>query len=139
MNGINELKEYLEHKNVKPSYPRLKVLEYLVEYRNHPTADQIYSELIKEMPTLSKTTVYNTLKLFVEGNVAIPLNIDSNETHYDAAVREHGHFKCEKCEKIYDFEIDIDKVYEKGLEGFEINSKDIYYRGICPKCLKQCE
>ena len=32
---------------------------------NHPTVETIYKELIDEIPTLSKTTVYNTLKQFV--------------------------------------------------------------------------
>lgn len=134
---INNLKGYLEENNIKPSYPRLKILEYLMKYRNHPTADQIYGELVKEMPTLSKTTVYNTLNRFIEGNVAISLSIDNNETHYDATVKDHGHFKCEKCEKIYDFELDMENVKEKGLEGFKINSRGIFYKGICPECINK--
>lgn len=139
MDSISKLKEYLESKNVKPSYARLKVLEYIVENKNHPTAEQIYSELIIKMPTLSKTTIYNALKVFVEGKMAIPLNIDSNETRYDVAFKEHGHFKCDQCEGIYDFEIDENKGYKKGLNGFKINSISIYYKGLCPECCKKNE
>ena len=52
--------------NIKPSLQRLAIYSYLLEKKNHPTVDMIYSDLHPSMPTLSKTTVYNTLKLFIE-------------------------------------------------------------------------
>ena len=53
----------LEH-NIKPSMQRIAIMEYLMEHPIHPSADDIYTALSPSMPTLSKTTVYNTLKLF---------------------------------------------------------------------------
>ena len=41
---------------------RIAIMEYLMEHRTHPSADEIYTALSPSMPTLSKTTVYNTLK-----------------------------------------------------------------------------
>ena len=40
-------------------------MNYLITKRNHPTAEMIYLELVNEIAGLSKTTVYNTLNLFV--------------------------------------------------------------------------
>ena len=57
--------EYLEEHDVKPSVQRIAVMDYLMTHRTHPTVDEIYHALEKQIPTLSKTTVYNTLKLFV--------------------------------------------------------------------------
>ena len=42
---------------------RIAIMEYLMEHPIHPSADDIYTALSPSMPTLSKTTVYNTLKL----------------------------------------------------------------------------
>jgi Fe2+ or Zn2+ uptake regulation protein len=137
MTNINALKEFLDDKGVKPSYPRLRVLEYLVEQRNHPTAEQIYEELVKEMPTLSRTTVYNTLNLFVEEGVVIPINISSNETRYDATVMDHGHFKCSRCGMIVDFPIEVGDCGIKELSGYQVTGRFIYFKGICPDCIKQ--
>lgn len=135
MTNINAIKEYLDGKGVKPSYPRLKVLEYLVEYRNHPTAEEIYEVLVKEMPTLSRTTVYNTLNLFVEEGVVIPINISSNETRYDATVMDHGHFKCTGCGKIVDFPIEVSDFGISELSGYIVTGRFVYFKGICPDCL----
>ncbi|HYH04975.1 MAG TPA: transcriptional repressor [Bacillota bacterium] len=129
-------REYLLQKAIKPSYSRMKVLEYLVRNATHPTADEIYQQLVEELPTLSKTTVYNTLKLLTEAGLAKIVVIEENEARFDGNVNPHGHFKCESCGRIYDFEIAINSFETKGLAGFEIHEKDVYFKGICSNCLE---
>ena len=50
----------------------------------------------------SKTTVYNTLKLFVEHGAALMLTIDEKNACFDSETSLHAHFLCKKCGKIYD-------------------------------------
>lgn len=130
------IEEYLRANDIKPSYQRMKVFEYLIKYRNHPTVDDIYKELVKSIPTLSKTTVYNILDLFIEKGIAQLISIEENETRYDADVTTHGHFKCEKCGRIYDFPVDVSGMKTGGLKDFIIREKHIYFRGICEKCAR---
>lgn len=132
--SINNIGEYLKNNDIRPSFQRIKILEYLLKYKNHPTVDTIHRELVNKIPTLSKTTVYNTLKLFVEQNVAIIINIENNETRYDAYVSKHGHFKCEKCGKVYDFNVDFDSVNLEKIKKFKIHEYHFYLKGICDKC-----
>jgi len=132
---IDNLVKTLVEKNIKPSYQRIKILEYLITKRNHPTVDKIFNDLIKEIPTLSKATVYNTLDLFKKANLAIVVTIENNKTRYDAKVVSHGHFKCENCGNIYDFDVNIDNLPVDSLEHFKINEKNVYFKGVCPKCL----
>ncbi len=128
------MKKLLETKGIRPSINRIKILDYLVRYATHPTVDEIYSNLIREMPTLSKTTVYNSLELFVDANLARVLTVGDNEHRYDANISEHGHFICNECRKVYDFEYSVEKLVMEELEGFQIQEKNIYCRGICPEC-----
>lgn len=132
---IENLSKKLVEKNIKPSFQRIKILEYLIAKRNHPTVDEIFNELVVEIPTLSKATVYNTLDLLMEAKLARIITIEENETRYDADVTNHGHFKCDLCGVIYDFPVNIDDLITDSLKGFKINDKDVYFRGVCPKCL----
>jgi Fur family peroxide stress response transcriptional regulator len=127
--------EILQKNNIKPSYARIRIFEYLTVKNSHPTVDEIYNALAKDIPTLSKTTVYNTLDLFIEKGLARIINIEENETRYDAIMSNHGHFKCESCGKIYDFNVDIDSLKSADLNNFKINDKNVYFKGICPRCL----
>lgn len=130
----NRIDEYLKKNDIKPSYQRIKIFEYLTKHRNHPTVDMIYQELVKEIPTLSKTTVYNTLKLFIEKKIVLLINIEDNETRYDADTSFHGHFKCRKCNEVCDIKTEIPVLKE--LDYFKIEEYHLYIKGICKKCIK---
>ncbi|MDD4460687.1 MAG: transcriptional repressor [Eubacteriales bacterium] len=124
----------LQQHQIKPSYPRLRIYTYLVMSRTHPTADEIYMALIHDMPTLSKMTVYNTLKILVEKGLARLISIEEHEARYDANISLHGHFKCTACDRVYDFPISEHNVQVQGLDGFQITERDLFLRGICPEC-----
>ena len=131
---IENTTKYLKEHEVKPSFQRLKIFDYLKEQQNHPTVDNIYQELVNEIPTLSKTTVYNTLKLFISKGIVQIINIEDNETRYDADTSIHGHFKCLNCSKIYDFSLENTNINIPDLVGFDENQTHLYIKGICKIC-----
>jgi Fur family peroxide stress response transcriptional regulator len=133
----HELRNMLEEKGVKPSLHRMKILEYLVENKNHPTVDNIFKEISGEIPTLSKTTIYNTLTTFVENGIAQAITIEDNEVKYDATVDEHAHFKCTKCGNIYDINMDTKISSIKTLSGHLVHERQLYFKGICRLCQKK--
>ncbi len=134
MSKHNTAEKRLMENGIKPSFPRLRILECLVESSEHPTADDVYRELVEEIPTLSKTTVYNALTLFEDADLIRRVATDGNETHYDARLDDHGHFECESCGRIFDFPIRADALVEAGLESFLVRKRNVYYRGLCPQC-----
>ena len=134
INGPQEIAEKLASRQIKPSFHRIKVLEYLINHRNHPTVEQIFTSLKSEVPTLSKATVYNTLNAFVEAHLVRVITIEDHETRYDHMMHDHGHFKCESCGAIYDFAINLDSVAAAELDDFVINDKNVYFKGLCSQC-----
>ncbi len=117
---------------IKPSYQRIRILEYLIMHRSHPTVAEVYQSLIDEIPTLSKTTVYNTLKLLIEKQIVNEILIEEKEVLYDVAQEDHGHFKCVSCGALMDF--DLKEAPPSVPEGFVVKSVHIYYKGLCNKC-----
>lgn len=128
----------LEH-NIKPSMQRIAIMEYLMEHPIHPSADDIYTALSPSMPTLSKTTVYNTLKLFSEQGAAQMLTIDERNTNFDADTSPHAHFLCRRCGRIYDLKCQeaVKKVEDLDMEGHQVSEVHYYYKGICKNCLNE--
>ena len=125
--------------SIKPSMQRIAIMEYLMEHRTHPSADEIYTALSPSMPTLSKTTVYNTLKLFSEQGAALMLTIDDRNANFDADTSQHAHFLCKECGKIYDlaFPREVREVEETQIDGHEVKEIHYYYKGICKNCLRK--
>lgn len=132
---LEQLKKLLQEKNINLSHQRLKVLEYLATHNTHPTIEEIYAALHEEITTLSKSTVYNTLKILVEAGIVKNLVIENNEMRYDIITEFHGHFKCERCGRIHNFGVQLDDMAFSGLSRFLIKQKDVYFKGVCPDCL----
>lgn len=136
---MNNAFETLSRYNIKPSPQRMAIMTYLLEHKTHPTIEEIYKFLSPDMPTLSKTTIYNTLKLFVENGAASMLTINEKTTCYDYDTSPHAHFICKKCNKVTDLFYGVENMIpsRQEIEGNRIVDMQVYYRGICKDCLKE--
>lgn len=117
---------------IKPSLQRLAVMEYLLVHHTHPTAETIFAALYPQMPTLSKTTVYNTLKLLSERGAILALDLDPQQTHFDGDTSAHAHFLCRACGAIHD--LPLPSILPVGASTFSIDEVQLYYKGTCNKC-----
>ena len=52
--------------NSRNTIQRQLVLSAVRQLQNHPTADEVYQEVQKNCPTISRATVYRNLKLLAE-------------------------------------------------------------------------
>lgn len=129
------VKTLVEH-NIRPSVQRISIMNYLMEHRTHPTVDEIYTALAPSIPTLSKTTVYNTLKLLTEHGAVLTLTIDEKNTCYDACTQPHAHFLCKHCGKVYDIAYGCENLRTDipTMEGYKVQEIHYYYKGICKEC-----
>lgn len=121
---------------IRPSIQRLAIIDYLNTHYTHPTVEDVYQGLYKEIPTLSRTTVYNTLRMFSEHNVAQMITIDDHHVCYDGNVKPHVHFYCKYCGRVVDMFDQPTPMITKGMEmeGNIINEAQLYYKGICSEC-----
>ena len=124
---------------LRPSMQRLAIMSYLMQHATHPTIEDIYKDLKAEIHTLSRTTLYNTLRLFAEHKAAQMLTIDDHRVCYDGDLRPHVHFFCKRCGKVYDlFDISAPSVERRNVEGVgQVDDVQLYYRGVCTSCLKK--
>jgi Fe2+ or Zn2+ uptake regulation protein len=132
-----EIIKKMEEREVQASFHRIRILEYLMRNRTHPTVDDIYKGLSSEIPTLSKTTVYNTLKVLVDKNIVSIVTTEEDEARYDYSEEMHIHFKCKKCGTLYDIFHKCEILKQKEIEGHLIEEHHIYLRGICKKCREE--
>jgi len=128
---------------IRPSVQRVAVYAYLCEHPVHPTVDTVYSALAPDYPTLSKTTIYNTLKLFEGKKLVQSIKIEDDKLRYDADTTPHLHFKCERCGRVFDIFADRDlssyilKCSDLLPEGFFMKKIQTNIWGMCADCAKE--
>ena len=130
---MDNISIYLSGYGIRPSVQRIAIMRYLLNNFTHPTADEVYESLRSNIPTLSKTTVYNTLKLFVENGAAVYVGIDEKNARFDGDVSPHAHFRCKTCGGISDFPLNTELLIPKNFKG-DVEDTYFYFVGICEKC-----
>jgi len=137
---VDYLEKYvkiLKENNLKITPQRLIVLKYLGEHPTHPTTDKIYKDLKTNNPSLSKTTVYNSLETLEKYGVIQSITISGSERRYDFKHGMHHHFLCKNCGRIIDIDIEcpnLGKMLECGHKVEEVHG---YFKGICKNCMKK--
>lgn len=133
-NNVVAHKRLVDH-GVKPSPQRLAIMEYLVSNPTHPTVDAILESVKVNIPTISRTTVYNTLNLLVDKGAALILTIDDKSCRYDANIDKHAHFRCKSCGMILDLKYTPPAIKQEDIEGYKISTSEYFLYGLCPKCI----
>jgi Fur family transcriptional regulator, peroxide stress response regulator len=114
---------------------RQAILELLEVNRTHPSAEDIYHEVLKKYPQISFATVYNTLSKLSEAGEIQELDIDPNKKRFDPCLSHHLHFYCRVCGKIYDVEDEF--TFPKTIQrvgGHKIEAIQINLKGVCDAC-----
>lgn len=129
-----EITAIFEKHGIRPTQQRIAVYSYLLAHRNHPSADTIYRALADIYPVFSRTTIYNSLNALVQAGLVRTVNICAEEQRFDADVDDHGHFICEKCREIFDFEVSSDVLERLCPTGYRFSKGDVFFSGVCPGC-----
>ena len=114
---------------------RMAIMKLLEGNTNHPSVEEIHHELKPAYPSLSTATVYNTLEALTKVGEIQEISIDPQRRRFDPVAEPHGHFLCEKCQKVYDIDIHMETLaIPKLVNGFSIRSSSLYLYGICANC-----
>ncbi len=99
-----ELISLLHQNGLKVTPQRLAIFRYLANNDNHPTAEIIFDDIQKELPTISQGTVYKTLSVLTDIGVIRELKISNGHSHYDSNTDVHINVICPICSNIADYQ-----------------------------------
>lgn len=122
--------------SVRRSKQSALIMRVLKETSSHPSADWLYTEVRKEMPTISLGTIYRNLRLLKERGEILELDF-GDCSRFDGRPNNHYHFKCEKCGHILDVGLPLHKDLDQEVAektGFVIWYHRLEFRGLCKVC-----
>lgn len=124
---------------IKHSRQRDAILTMLRSRYDHPTAEQLYTDLKPDFPKLSLGTVYRNLSLLADMGEVIKISSTGTSERYDGNVGAHYHFSCEECGCVDDVPIPVELKLEEAAHkaiGAKVNKHSTVFYGICKNCLK---
>lgn len=123
-------------KALKVTPQRVAVLEFLRGNPDHPSVDDVYQQVRKRFPSISRATIYNTVTTLVEAGLLQEVMITQEKTHVDWNVDRHHHFQCLKCGTVKDIDYDALTAEQVGKKvgGHLVTGVKVVMEGICETC-----
>lgn len=131
----DKFREFLEIRGEKLTRPRRALVRHIFDAHKHFDADELAADLHS---TVSRSTVYRTLRLLVEAGLLRELRL-TNRTVYehDYGYPSHDHLHCTECNTIIEFSNDeIRRIRDAVCQehGFRAEAHRFVISGICPEC-----
>jgi len=128
----------LKEIGLKVTPQRQAILKLLEGNQTHPSAERIYSEILRQFPRISFATVYNTLSKLVEAGEIQELDIDPNKKRFDPCIKSHYHFYCKVCGKVFDLVYDAPLPLNiKKIDGHQVDAIQLNLKGVCKDCRRK--
>jgi len=134
--------EYLRQKDLKYTEQRRIILESFLKTETHFTVDDLYAGVKEVNQSIGYTTIYRTLKLFVECGLASEMKFKDGITRYEHRFghEHHDHLICVRCGQLIEVvEPEIEELQEKlaRKHNFKIEHHRMELYGICKKCINE--
>ena len=113
------------------------VLQAVAELADHPTADEVYSLVVKDHPTVSKATVYRNLASLSDDGRLRHIKMPSGADRFDHQTFGHNHIECILCGRLEDAPLEDQTALNAqaaAATGYRCVEHEIVFRGICPAC-----
>ena len=116
------------------------IYETVCNMYTHPSADDIYEEVIKKWPTVSKGTVYRNLNQLASDGKILRIEVANAPDRFDHTITPHVHIKCNECGRVFDIPFDNQPVLSyNNDENFKITGYNLMFYGYCKECMNSKE
>jgi Fur family transcriptional regulator, peroxide stress response regulator len=132
-----QLREALEAKGQRYTEQRAAVHRFLQTTESHPTADEVFTSVRRDIPDISLATVYKALETLVSCGLAVKLTYGDGSARYDGRTDPHHHARCLTCDAVLDVPGRLDEPLLERLgpvAGFAVEGYRLELVGQCTAC-----
>lgn len=131
------LRSALESNGQRYTEQRAAVYRCLIGTETHPTADEVFTTVRRELPDISLATVYKALETLVGCGLAVKLTNGDGSARYDGRTDPHHHARCLTCGAVLDVpgRVDMASLGAVGpVSGFSVEGYRLELIGYCFSC-----
>ena len=106
----------------------------LMALRDHPSPEDVYDRVRKEIPSISLGTVYKNVRTFIEHGLLGEVSLHHGSARLEVNLKPHHHLVCLRCKAIVDLDDeDLEPVRMKGRPpgGFKVERYSVEVIGLC--------
>ncbi len=103
----------------------------------HPSADEVYDIVRRDLPRISLGTVYRNLEILCELGEIQKLEFGGAHKRFDGNPHAHYHVRCALCDRVDNVDLDPVKQIEADINSatdYKIIGHRLEFIGLCPDC-----
>lgn len=134
---MDRFERVCKDRGLRITHQRVEIFKSLLKQPDHPTTEEIYQQVRRNLKTISLDTVYRTIALFEEYGLIKRVPHIDNTTRFDINIANHHHLVCSNCNRIEDFNWpDFDRMAPPATtaQWGQIESKQVVISGLCTRC-----
>ncbi len=135
---VEKFREFLEIRGEKLTERRRVLVDHIFHSHKHFDADELVRDLHDAGQTVSRATVYRTLRLLVEAGLLRELRLTNRSAfEHDYGYPAHDHLHCTMCNRIVEFRNDEILKLRDSISlahGFRPTGHRFVISGVCPAC-----
>jgi Fur family peroxide stress response transcriptional regulator len=124
------------------THQRWVIYRTLAATSQHPTPEETFAQVRREIPSISLATIYKNIKTFLDAGLLREVSTPDQTMRLDANLESHHHLVCASCGTILDLSEDsVAPVHLKKTppRGFRVESYNVNFLGHCGQCMPQAE
>lgn len=142
MDKKNVLRKIIAEKSLKSTKQREIIADIFFNTNVHISLDELLAKVRRRSPKVGYATVYRTMKLLVECDLAAERHFGDGQTRYETVSEEghHDHLICTECGKIIEFENQVIEDIQAEVakeKKFIVKDHKLELYGLCSSCVKK--
>lgn len=139
MDKKDVLRKIIAEKALKSTKQREVIADIFFNTDVHISLDELLVKVRRRSPKVGYATVYRTMKLLVECDLAVERHFGDGQTRYEPVSEEehHDHLICTKCGKIIEFENQVIENIQAEVakeKKFIVTNHKLELYGLCNEC-----
>lgn len=131
--------EYLKQKDFKLTEQRKEILNTFLKIDKHLSVEELYDIAKKKDPSIGQATVFRTLKLLCDAEIAKEVDLGDGKVRYEHKYghEHHDHLICTKCGRFIEaVDPEIEKLQDELCKrfGFKAQRHKMDIFGVCKRC-----
>lgn len=134
---MGEFRRWCRAHGFRVTPQRLAIYEELMQSRDHPSPEMLFSRLQIRDPQISLDTVYRTLATFHEKGLVDMVEGFALTKRFDPNQSQHHHARCTQCNAIIDFtnqDFDQLNIPASIRKSFRVKRVCVTIEGLCQEC-----
>ncbi|MBC7926443.1 MAG: transcriptional repressor [Bryobacteraceae bacterium] len=136
MNG-QTLRQLCLERGLAVTHQRQVIWDVLVSLEGHPSPEEVYERVRKEIPSISLATIYKNLHTFVAHGLVTEVSLHHGLTRLEVNTHPHHHMVCTRCRAIFDLkdnELGDVQLKQAAPAGFQVHRYVVEVHGLCNQC-----